>query len=75
MLRENPQQRPNIHQVLSEACAMQGIAVPIKDVRAHNGPKWSSSADCHRYTLVVRSPPPEGISSFQPPIRARHHLR
>jgi AP2-associated kinase len=32
MLRENPKQRPNVYQVLKEACAMQGIEVPIRDV-------------------------------------------
>lgn len=33
MLRENQQSRPNIYQVLQEACAMQGRKVPVKDVR------------------------------------------
>lgn len=33
MLKENPKSRPNIYQVLREACLMQGIEVPIKDVR------------------------------------------
>lgn len=33
MLRENPQLRPNIYQVLKEACAMRGKEVPIKDVK------------------------------------------
>jgi hypothetical protein len=32
MLKENPASRPNIYQVLREACLMQGIEVPIKDV-------------------------------------------
>ena len=32
MLKENPKSRPNIYQVLREACLMQGIEVPIKDV-------------------------------------------
>jgi len=32
MLRENPQSRPNVYQVLREACLMQGIEVPIRDV-------------------------------------------
>lgn len=32
MLKEHPQSRPNIYQVLKEACAMQGREVPIKDV-------------------------------------------
>jgi AP2-associated kinase len=32
MLRENPRSRPNVYQVLREACLMQGIEVPIRDV-------------------------------------------
>ncbi|KAH8784316.1 serine/threonine protein kinase-like protein [Hyaloscypha finlandica] len=32
MLKENPKSRPNIYQVLREACLMQGIEVPIKDI-------------------------------------------
>ncbi|KAL2126544.1 hypothetical protein VTI74DRAFT_711 [Chaetomium olivicolor] len=32
MLRENPHVRPNIYQVLREACAMQGREPPIKDI-------------------------------------------
>ena len=32
MLRENPQVRPNIYQVLREACAMQNREPPVKDV-------------------------------------------
>ncbi|PBP24976.1 nak/nak-unclassified protein kinase [Diplocarpon rosae] len=32
MLKENPQSRPNIYQVLREACLMQGLEVPIEDI-------------------------------------------
>jgi len=32
MLKEHPKSRPNIYQVLREACLMQRIEVPIKDV-------------------------------------------
>jgi hypothetical protein len=32
MLRENPQHRPNIYQVVVEVCAMRHRSVPIKDV-------------------------------------------
>lgn len=37
MLKEDPQARPNIYQVLKGACAMQGREVPVKDV-------WSALA-------------------------------
>lgn len=32
LLRENPQLRPNIYQVLREVCLMRGTELPIKDV-------------------------------------------
>lgn len=32
MLKENPQKRPNIYEVVREACQMQGKKVPIRDV-------------------------------------------
>ncbi|KAK0711251.1 hypothetical protein B0H67DRAFT_540615 [Lasiosphaeris hirsuta] len=32
MLRENQQSRPNIYQVLKEACSMQGREPPVKDI-------------------------------------------
>ncbi|SLM41035.1 nak protein kinase [Lasallia pustulata] len=34
MLRENPQLRPNIYQVLREVCLMRGTDIPIKDIYA-----------------------------------------
>ncbi|RKF61792.1 putative serine threonine-protein kinase [Erysiphe neolycopersici] len=38
MLRESPKSRPNIYQVLREACLMQGIEVPIKDIYTGKDP-------------------------------------
>ncbi len=32
MLRENPQQRPNIYQVVREVSVLRGTDIPIKDV-------------------------------------------
>lgn len=32
MLRENPQLRPNIYQVVREVCILRGTDTPIKDV-------------------------------------------
>ena len=32
MLRENPQQRPNIYQVMRDVSQLRGTEVPIKDV-------------------------------------------
>ncbi|KAF2824734.1 Ark1/Prk1 family protein kinase Ppk30 [Ophiobolus disseminans] len=38
MLRENPQQRPNIYQVIAEVCSMRHRAVPIKDIYSDRTP-------------------------------------
>ncbi len=32
MLRENPAKRPNIYQVLQQACSMQGKEIPVRDI-------------------------------------------
>ncbi|KAL2024435.1 hypothetical protein VTK56DRAFT_8246 [Thermocarpiscus australiensis] len=50
MLRENPQARPNIYQVLREACAMQGREPPVKDI--YSG---KSQVDSQR----LEQPPPD----------------
>ncbi|KAK1721777.1 hypothetical protein BDP67DRAFT_389775 [Colletotrichum lupini] len=43
MLRESPQARPNIYQVLREGCAMQGRDVPIHDIYAGKQPSTQQS--------------------------------
>ena len=71
MLRESAQLRPNIYQVLSEACAMQGLAVPIKDIYAGR-----SQATTAPRSQPVKSPegsvtPPSvvGVSKVTPVIQ------
>ncbi|EFQ33312.1 uncharacterized protein GLRG_08456 [Colletotrichum graminicola M1.001] len=66
MLRESPQARPNIYQVLREGCAMQGRDVPIQDIYAggqRSEPSSRSSAmDRPQPKPVVGavfSPPPQ----------------
>jgi AP2-associated kinase len=49
MLRENPQSRPNIYQVVVEVCSMRHRSVPIKDVSAPNYPSLLRLT-CIRYT-------------------------
>ncbi|KAG5972910.1 hypothetical protein E4U55_000694 [Claviceps digitariae] len=49
MLRENMQLRPNIYQVLQEACAMQGREVPIHDI-------YSGQAQREAYSTSKYSP-------------------
>ncbi|KAG5944154.1 hypothetical protein E4U60_006171 [Claviceps pazoutovae] len=50
MLREDMQSRPNIYQVLLEACAMQGREVPIHDI-------YSGKAQRESYSTSTTSPP------------------
>ncbi|WYZ40260.1 hypothetical protein EsH8_IV_000601 [Colletotrichum jinshuiense] len=66
MLRESPQARPNIYQVLREGCVMQGRDVPIQDIYAgkpHSEPqnreRPSASDKSHPKPVVgaVYSPP------------------
>ncbi|EAQ91033.1 hypothetical protein CHGG_02968 [Chaetomium globosum CBS 148.51] len=56
MLRENPQVRPNIYQVLREACAMQNREPPVKDIYSSK-----SQADAHRRDQPL--PDPHGAKS------------
>ncbi|KAK4252355.1 Serine/threonine-protein kinase ppk30 [Corynascus novoguineensis] len=56
MLRESPQARPNIYQVLREACAMQGREPPIKDIYSSR-----SQPDLHRRDQPL--PDPHGAKS------------
>ncbi|KAK3995985.1 putative serine/threonine-protein kinase [Cladorrhinum sp. PSN332] len=66
MLRENQQSRPNIYQVLREACSMQGREPPVKDI--YSG---KSQADPKQRQIrpdsKVASPPMVG-AVFSPTI-------
>ncbi|KAJ0118347.1 hypothetical protein J7T55_009130 [Diaporthe amygdali] len=80
MLKEQPQARPNIYQVLKESCAMQGREVPIKDIytgrsksegRPQEAPRQDPSAPA---VGAVFSPPPQQetvIPDIQPMRRGR----
>ncbi|KAI4219463.1 MAG: hypothetical protein LQ349_008344 [Xanthoria aureola] len=63
MLRENPQARPNIYQVIREVSLMRGADVPIKDIYAA---RTQSEARQHQklppLKPEVASPPPVGAS-------------
>ncbi|KAL4919316.1 hypothetical protein BDW62DRAFT_179339 [Aspergillus aurantiobrunneus] len=66
MLQESAQKRPNIYQVLLEACRMQGREVPIKDIYAHR-----STSEARRYQELPPSPTetPQLGAVFSPPIQ------
>lgn len=73
MLRENPKQRPNVYQVLREACMMQGIEVPIKDVRS--SPTLGRIATyMYRYILGERNRKQDATRHYHPCHPKRHLL-
>ncbi|KAL8871651.1 MAG: hypothetical protein Q9174_002565 [Haloplaca sp. 1 TL-2023] len=68
MLREHPQARPNIYQVVREVSLMRGTDVPIKDIYAG---RTQSEARQHQRlppsSAEISSPPPIGVSKAPPP--------
>ncbi|OAX80105.1 NAK/BIKE protein kinase, partial [Emergomyces africanus] len=66
MLREDPQKRPNIYQVLYEACRMRGKEVPIKDIYSGR-----SQSEARRYQELPPSPgeTPKLGAVFSPPMQ------
>jgi hypothetical protein len=64
MLRENPQSRPNIYQVIVEVCSMRHRPIPIKDVCGL--PKFCClPLTTPRYTPTVHSQRREETSNCQ----------
>ncbi|WEW55275.1 Ark- serine/threonine protein kinase [Emydomyces testavorans] len=65
MLKELPQNRPNIYQVLREACHMRGKEVPIRDIYSGR-----SQSESRRYQKL---PTPAEVSKigavFSPPMQ------
>ncbi|KAK2807361.1 hypothetical protein FQN51_003187 [Onygenales sp. PD_10] len=66
MLREDPQKRPNIYQVLREACHMRGKEAPIRDIYAGR-----SQSEARRYQQLPPSPTetPKVGAVFSPPMQ------
>ncbi|THY64325.1 hypothetical protein D6C97_02702 [Aureobasidium pullulans] len=73
-LREDPRQRPNIYQVVTEVCSMRGTPIPIKDIYAQ---RTQSEAGRNQklpdITSPVASPPPAGISHASP-IKQKQYI-
>ncbi|KAH9223967.1 hypothetical protein DL95DRAFT_323367 [Leptodontidium sp. 2 PMI_412] len=70
MLKENPKSRPNIYQVLREACLMQGLAVPIKDIYAGRTQSESRRNQQLPKQEDMSSPPAVGaVFSPAPPVQ------
>ncbi|CAD6442816.1 54558a7a-feea-4bea-bc5f-9d728eb3bbf4 [Sclerotinia trifoliorum] len=68
MLKEKPTSRPNIYQVLREACLMQGIEIPIKDIYPE---RTQSESRRHQQLPTTESPasPPIVGAVFAPPTQ------
>ncbi|KAH7049205.1 hypothetical protein B0J12DRAFT_97370 [Macrophomina phaseolina] len=68
MLKENPQQRPNIYQVVKEVCAMRNRDCPIKDIYSNRTQSETrKNQQLPSPEPKVASPPPMiGISKAAP---------
>ncbi|KAE8144392.1 kinase-like domain-containing protein [Aspergillus avenaceus] len=66
MLKEDPQKRPNIYEVLRDACHMQGKEVPVRDIYANR-----STSEARRYQELPPSPTeaPQVGAVFSPPVQ------
>ncbi|OCK75149.1 hypothetical protein K432DRAFT_429594 [Lepidopterella palustris CBS 459.81] len=67
MLRENPQSRPNIYQVLREVCSIRNTECPIKDIysnRSHSESRRNEQLPSP--APAVSSPPIIGIQKAAP---------
>ncbi|KAI9751328.1 MAG: mitochondrial glycerol-3-phosphate dehydrogenase, partial [Chaenotheca gracillima] len=70
MLREKPQGRPNIYQILREVCTMRGVEVPIKDI--YTGRSQSEARKNQQLPSpepTVKSPPIVGAVKAAPEQR------
>ncbi|KAH6633518.1 hypothetical protein C7974DRAFT_392914 [Boeremia exigua] len=74
MLRESPQQRPNIYQVVAETCAMRHRACPIKDIysgRTHSEARRNEQLPPTEPQIA--SPPPViGLQKVAPVQKVQH---
>ncbi|KAF1832197.1 hypothetical protein BDW02DRAFT_600138 [Decorospora gaudefroyi] len=73
MLRENPQHRPNIYQVVAEVCSMRHRAIPIKDI--YSGRTQSEARRNQQLPPTepqVSSPPPVvGLQRVAPVVQVQ----
>lgn len=56
MLKEHPKDRPNIYQVVKEACSMRGTQVPIKDIYANR-----TQSEARRNEALPSPEPPMSV--------------
>ena len=68
MLRENPAKRPNIYQVLAQACTLQGKPVPIKDI--YTGRPQSEGVASQQLPIHASSQSKAGATLAPPAVQA-----
>ncbi|KAF8251937.1 hypothetical protein K440DRAFT_668446 [Wilcoxina mikolae CBS 423.85] len=66
MLREQPQHRPNIYQVVREVCYLRGREVPIKDIYTDRSTQSATQPEKQLPSLPVQSPP--SVVAYQAPV-------
>ncbi|KAJ6787392.1 hypothetical protein PWT90_08606 [Aphanocladium album] len=72
MLREDLNARPNIYQVVAEACAMQGRKIPIPDI--YSGRSDSSSPSKSKRDSYRETPKPVVGVSVSAPVQSKEKL-
>ena len=65
MLRENPEKRPNIYQVLQQSCSMQGKEVPVRDI--YNGRSRSENRKSQQLPVSSEPTPMAAGAMLSPP--------
>lgn len=68
MLREKPQLRPNIYEVVRELCLMQGVDIPIRDVSFSSNFQSNANFLDLRWTNTIRNSP----ESTSTKVRSTH---
>ncbi|KAL7898580.1 hypothetical protein HDV63DRAFT_356099 [Trichoderma sp. SZMC 28014] len=73
MLKENHQSRPNIYQVLKEACAMQNREIPIHDI--YSGQPSAEPRATQRAAVEPKSQQPPVVGAvFAAPVKEQQAL-
>ncbi|KAM0454056.1 hypothetical protein ACHAO4_004804 [Trichoderma viride] len=73
MLKENHQSRPNIYQVLKEACAMQNREIPIHDI--YSGQSSAEPRASQRAAVEPKSQQPPVVGAvFAAPVKEQQAL-
>ncbi|ATY63518.1 serine threonine [Cordyceps militaris] len=72
MLREDLNARPNIYQVVAEACAMQGRKIPIPDI--YSGRSGSESPSKTKGEAYREAPKPVVGVSLSAPVQSQEKL-